>query len=516
MGCCCSGHEEAKATLLPPPMFGQDIKVLLKKQGMFDADFDVKDENSPDAEGKPQNWMLVDAVGSPFDSYFDYYLKYRTEGMEKSSILGCANVKKEYDYMWLKVDHAHQKQGTKPWQHGRRNHRWEQKSVSGKWIIARRARLFGPPPPEAAVADDKSAEALQTNLIGRLQISGTGTYWRNWYHEEWEEEQEYEETVGEGDNQRTVKRTRWVQRSTGYDHSDCDMHDFHYKMNAYATDYLIQYNKQSSGSFFTSDKLTFQATSMAGVPLFQVVSDGSKQATIQTYSSSDPVNAILASFSISLKMEPKEFHKNCKTYCASNFSLDAPTGSYGGFGVTDDKFEKMFPTGPEVVVPPMGFAYGVMAEALPMAMPILPTAVPFAPVMGVTAFDPLPMAQPLMTPTIGVDPGYDPIPMAMPIAEPWNAQPGQVQAPPMAMTGYAAQPGMAMGYPMQAPMAQPMAMAQPGMAMPIQQQQAPPMAQPAGEDDPMEKLTKLKGLLDAGVIKQEEFDAKKAELLQQV
>ena len=43
MGACCSGEEEAKATSLPPPFYGAPAKVLLKQQGMLDADFDVKD-----------------------------------------------------------------------------------------------------------------------------------------------------------------------------------------------------------------------------------------------------------------------------------------------------------------------------------------------------------------------------------------------------------------------------------------------------------------------------------------
>jgi hypothetical protein len=35
----------------------------------------------------------------------------------------------------------------------------------------------------------------------------------------------------------------------------------------------------------------------------------------------------------------------------------------------------------------------------------------------------------------------------------------------------------------------------------------------AAAEDPYEKLTKLKGLLDAGVISQEDFDAAKAKVL---
>lgn len=35
-------------------MFGKDVKVVLKKQGWLDADFDIKDEENLDGEGKPQ------------------------------------------------------------------------------------------------------------------------------------------------------------------------------------------------------------------------------------------------------------------------------------------------------------------------------------------------------------------------------------------------------------------------------------------------------------------------------
>ena len=198
-------------------------------------------------------------------------------------------------------------------------------------------------------------------------------------------------------------------------------------MNAYKTDFNIQYDKTSSGSWFSSDKLTFCASSLSGLPLFKVVSDGSKNASVQTFSNSDPVNAVLAAFAISIKMEPKEFHGVCAGYCKSNISLDSPPNHYGGFGLHDEAFEAKYPTGPTVVQPPMGYAYGVQVAALPMAVPVLPTAVPFTAVPGVATFAPLPMAQPLVTPQIGVTPGFDPLPHAVPVAEPWAAQPSGQQ-----------------------------------------------------------------------------------------
>jgi membrane protease subunit (stomatin/prohibitin family) len=51
-----------------------------------------------------------------------------------------------------------------------------------------------------------------------------------------------------------------------------------------------------------------------------------------------------------------------------------------------------------------------------------------------------------------------------------------------------------------------------------QQQQAPPQAaaapEPAADEDPMAKLTQLKGLLDQGVLTQAEFDFQKTKILQ--
>ena len=47
-----------------------------------------------------------------------------------------------------------------------------------------------------------------------------------------------------------------------------------------------------------------------------------------------------------------------------------------------------------------------------------------------------------------------------------------------------------------------------------QYQQAPPAAAPAADEDPMAKLTQLKGLLDQGVLTQAEFDVQKTKILQ--
>lgn len=195
-------------------------------------------------------------------------------------------------------------------------------------------------------------------------------------------------------------------------------------MNAYCADFFIQYDTAASGSWFSSDKMLFKATSANGMPLFHVESDGKKNCTVSTYSSSDPVNAILAAFAISVKLDPKDFHALCTSYCHDRVRMDSFPGMFGGFGPPDAEFEQMFPTPPIVQPPVVGYTFGVVLEGLPIAQPVIPTAVPFAVVEAQPTFEPLPMAVPLVTPAIGVEVAEDPIPMAVPVAEPWNAQPG--------------------------------------------------------------------------------------------
>ncbi len=53
-------------------------------------------------------------------------------------------------------------------------------------------------------------------------------------------------------------------------------------------------------------------------------------------------------------------------------------------------------------------------------------------------------------------------------------------------------------------------------AQPAAEQQAAPVAAAPTPDDSMEELTKLKGLLDSGVLTQAEFDAQKQKILQTI
>ena len=77
-------------------------------------------------------------------------------------------------------------------------------------------------------------------------------------------------------------------------------------------DFAIQYEKLKSGGWFSSGTQSWQAVQCeTGLPLFQVISKGGS-ADLQTFSNSDPVSAMIASFTISLKLTPKSFNADCE------------------------------------------------------------------------------------------------------------------------------------------------------------------------------------------------------------
>ena len=180
-------------------------------------------------------------------------------------------------------------------------------------------------------------------------------------------------------------------------------------------------------------------------------------------------------------MEPKEFHGNCKTYCRRQ--LDVTTmlfhpGMYGGFGQSDAAFQAVckqqiqesartkaqqvqiaksqrgsmkstkskrmsqreyaqpYDETPivagEVVTPPMGYAYGVIVDALVVEDPAVlavPVGEPFQVVDAqVVGFDPSEIQTGIIiAPEVGSEPeGGDPIPMAIPVEGAWQSQVGEV------------------------------------------------------------------------------------------
>ena len=105
MGCCFSLEANAEATGLPIPQWGKPFKCRLKKKGMLDADYAVYNEYG-------EKWMLIDAVGAPWDDGYVYYLKHRApgqvdwEGNATSTTLGAVNIQGDWDAFSFKVSGA--------------------------------------------------------------------------------------------------------------------------------------------------------------------------------------------------------------------------------------------------------------------------------------------------------------------------------------------------------------------------------------------------------------------------
>jgi len=129
---------------------------------------------------------------------------------------------------------------------------------------------------------------------------------------------------------------------------------------------------------------------------------------------------------------------------------------------------------------------------------------------------PIGVAQPGMVQPQMVQPQMQMAPQPQVMHQPGYAQPmaqpmGQPMAQPMPQQGmqYAQPYPQGQPMPQQAMPAQPMAQAQP---MPQEAPQPPPEAPAA--DDPAAKLQKLKGMLDAGLIDQDDYEKKKDAILE--
>ena len=105
MGCCFSLEANAKETRLPIPQWGKPFRCRLKKKGMLEADYAVYNEYG-------EQWMLIDAVGAPWDDGYVYYLKHRApgqvdwEGNATSTTLGAVNIQGDWDAFSFKVSGA--------------------------------------------------------------------------------------------------------------------------------------------------------------------------------------------------------------------------------------------------------------------------------------------------------------------------------------------------------------------------------------------------------------------------
>ena len=477
MGCCGSSEAEAAETNIPPPEWGKPISVRLKKKFMS-ADYNVL---VPGEEGKEVPWMLLDAVGSMWDSGYVYYLKHRPEGQEESTVLGSVNIQGDWDGFSFKVSGGDRDQDFGPfldlWDGDIDWGFSDSSTLWAVWTYSRRAVLY--------------SDYEMTKQIGWLDVTGSGT----WY--EFEEERLVYDEDEEG---------RQVPRYERYHEQDCKTHGFQYSFNVFNTPMIINYRRQGGG-FFSSAKLFFTAANAfdPNVPLFTVEGDGEYNATVKTMNNSDPVSTLLAAYAISCKLDPKDFSKAAERFCENHIHLGMHPGYADFIGMHEEDFEEAFSY---PAPPPQVFASHIQNQpqqqrrsfrfaAPPQQQMFVPPQQPVQPQMVQPQMMAQPMAQPMGQPM-----GQ---PMAQPMpGQPMMAQPMPAAPQPMMMTATATVPG---GQPMQlqtptgmitvqVPMgiqpgqqfqfqtaAPPPQMAQPAMAQPAYganypPQQAMPMAQP--------------------------------------
>lgn len=186
-----------------------------------------------------EQWLLMDGVGT-WGVNYDYYLKYRPGGATISNILGCANLKKDDDFMWYAVTDHHYHEGTHPdkitpggpQKGDLRDRSWSDNEVNANWIISRRIKLFGPPDPEN-MASTKAHE-LQTNLVGSMQMGGYGTYHRKIHNESWEQwesytKREFSHKDEKGNSHyKTVTYWHWKRHGSRSDNHKTNVQDWSY------------------------------------------------------------------------------------------------------------------------------------------------------------------------------------------------------------------------------------------------------------------------------------------------
>jgi len=172
MGCCGSSEAVAPESELAPPEWGKPYKVSLKKIGMLSADYNVFHNEGADA-GEGEKWMLLDAVGSIWDSGYNYFLKHRPaglvddEGKPKSNTLGSVNIKGEWDCFSFRVLGRGADFSLGPmfdWWDGDID--WgvsHAKEVRAAWTYSKRAILY--------------SDYEMTQQVGFLDITGSGTYY---------------------------------------------------------------------------------------------------------------------------------------------------------------------------------------------------------------------------------------------------------------------------------------------------------------------------------------------------
>jgi len=473
MGCCGSSEAVAPETELPKPEWGKPYRVRMKKAGMFSADYNVLMGHEEDAE----KWMLLDAVGSMWDEGYSYYLKHRSpgevddEGKPKSTVLGATDIKGDYDCFSFKICGADRDKDI-----GLMFDNWDgdfdigmttEEQLWAVWTYSKRAILY--------------SDYEMRNQIGFLDITGSGT----WFEKE--EERIIYDT--DEDGKQTMRKER-------YRYTDCKTQGFKYKFEVFNTPMHITY-KKLGGSFWKASKLSFTAANAfdLNTPMFKVDSDGENNCTIETFENCDPVTAMLASYAISCKLDPKEFGSKAERKCEQHMHLGMRQGHSHLIGMDEQEFATRFSKYPAPVPQVFVQAMAVYVPPPPVMMTFTQTSTTTTnTVVGADGTmqqqqqttttvqqqqqmvqqQPMMVQQPMM---MAAQPGQQQMMMQPGMQQqPMMMQPGmQQQQQPMMMAAQPGQQQMMMQPGMQ--QQQPMMMAQPGqqqmMMQPGMQQQQP-------------------------------------------
>ncbi|KAL1500525.1 hypothetical protein AB1Y20_013181 [Prymnesium parvum] len=400
MGCCCSGEANAPETQLPPPAWGQPIKVYIKKQGMFRSDYNVLNES---AEG--EKWMLIDAVGGMFDDGYNYFLKHRAsgqvdaDGKAQSTVLGAVNIKGEHDAFSFKVSGGRKDVDLAPfydiWDHDIDWGMTFDKVLWAVWTYSKRAILY--------------SDYEMTTQIGWLDITGSGT----WY--EREEIRIVHDTDANGNTQVRHEKHRVT---------NCKTQGFRYKFNVFNTPMVITYQKEPGKRFWSNPTLTYTAANAFApdIPLFVTSGDGENFCTVETFVNSDPVSTILAAYAIVCKLDPREFGSHAGKKCEKHIHLGMPPGFSNFVGMDERTFEQRFTYSAPV---PAAFASQV-ASFVPQGQPMVPFGIATSDVqldMGYTQNAPAgqPMGQPVAVAQ----------PVGLPFGQPMGAHPPAQEQQPL-------------------------------------------------------------------------------------
>lgn len=296
MGCCFSGEEEAKETELPMPEAGKSINVYVKKQGIFDADYDVLDISN----GEPgQIWMLVDTVGGIFSGGMKYYLKYRKAGDEESTVLGAAEIHgsdQEFSHkitdrdVDIDIDFDSDPEDFSDDEPGFFDMEVEkQKKIKAKWKLCKECNLYS----------DKE----MTQKLGELKVKAKGKYKRK--------TTETTKWVDYTDEEGNEKKRQVTEVDVKH---DTKLKKFYYKFKVMGTKIDLKVKKNSKGGSFCGAGLEWTGESETGAELFTIIGDG-RNCRIKTGEGSDPNSTLLAAFACAIKFDPAEVQQSAESLC---------------------------------------------------------------------------------------------------------------------------------------------------------------------------------------------------------